>query len=289
MSADVLSHILDLPGALQVADIGAACLGAPPPYHAMVLTGLAHLNAFDADVRQHPKLRETYGERLTLFPQVVGDGTRQMLHIASPASGMTSLLRPLPERLAFFNGFTEFGRIQSRQEVETRRLDDIVGLPDIDFLKMDIQGAELQVLTHGETRLAGCAMIQLEVSFIPLYEGQPTFGEIDGWMRAHGFIPHCFTEVKRWSISPVRRNSNDRQPFNQLLEADAVYMRNVIDPELDPNLLKKIALLAHHGYRSVDLTGHILTVLEGRGLLAGGSFTRYLASLNAKGDDRAPQ
>jgi FkbM family methyltransferase len=275
--------ILGFEGRIEVADIGAADIAETPPYRPLLDAGLARLNAFDADPRQHAKLRETYGETLALFTEVIGDGTRQTLHLAAPASGMTSLLKPDAARLEFFNGFPRFGEIHGTEVVQTVRLDDVPGLPDLDFLKMDIQGGELQALVHGEARLARCAMIHLEVSFVPLYEGQPTFGEIDVWMRAHGFIPHRFTEVKRWSIAPILRENDIRAPFHQLLEADIVYMRDLIDPALDADLLKKTALLAHHAYESVDLAGHIVVRLELAGQVARGSFERYLALLNSGG------
>ena len=272
----VLAAILGLTEPLQVADIGAADIAETPPYRPLLDAGLARLNAFDADVRQHPKLRETYGETLSLFSEIIGDGTEQTLHLASPASGMTSLLKPDAARLDFFNGFSRFGEIFSTEQVTTVRLDDVPGLPDLDFLKMDIQGGEMQALEHGQARLAHCAMIHLEVSFVPLYEGQATFGDIDVWMRAHGFIPHRFTEVKRWSISPILRDNDPRAPFNQLLEADVVYMRDPINPALDPELLKKTVLLAHYCYDSPDLAGHILARLEVAGQVAQGAFASYL-------------
>jgi FkbM family methyltransferase len=282
MTADprAFATLLELEGVLQVADIGAADIAEVPPYRALVDAGLARLNAFDADSRQHDKLRQSYGERLTLFTEIIGDGSLQTLHLASPESGMSSLLKPDPRRLAFFNGFSTFAEPHATQAVQTTRLDDVPGLPDLDFLKMDIQGGELAALRHGERRLAGCAMIHLEVSFVPLYEGQPSFGEIDLWMRAHGFLPHCFTEVKRWSVAPIRRNNNIRLPFNQLLEADIVYARDLLSPDLDSELLKKTALLAHHAYRSFDLAGHIVQRLEQSQALARGAFDRYLALVN---------
>lgn len=284
MPADLrdIAALLGFEGLLQVADIGAADIAETPPYRGLLDAGLARLNAFDADPRQHAKLRQTYGEDLALFTEVVGDGTRQTLHLAAPESGMTSLLKPDAARLAFFNGFPVFGEVQATEVVQTVRLDEAPGLPDLDFLKMDIQGGELQALSHGQARLAGCAMIHLEVSFVPLYEGQPTFGEIDVWMRAHGFLPHCFTEVKRWSIAPMRRNNNIRAPFNQLLEADIVYARDLARADLDAALLRKIALLAHACYGSFDLAGHVVARLERTGEAAPGTFDRYLALLNAR-------
>jgi hypothetical protein len=219
-----------------------------------------------------------------LFPQVVGAGGAAVLHVAAPASGMTSLLRPSAAHLAFFNGFERIGRLEAEHAVATSRLDDVAGLPDLDFLKMDIQGGELVALKSGPARLARCAMVQLEVSFVPLYEGQPSFGEIDIWMRGQGFLPHCFTGVKRWSIAPVLRNNDVRTPFNQLLEADIVYVRDPVRPEtLDRDVAKAICLFAHYGYMSIDLAGRMIVVLTGRGDLPADAFERYLAFVNKGG------
>jgi FkbM family methyltransferase len=276
-----LAQLLNFTGTLEIADIGAAWLGDPPLYRRLLDLKLARLNAFDADERQHAALREAYGADLQLFTDIVGDGAKHTLHLAAPISGMTSLLKPSARHLAFFNGFDRFGEIHETLEVQTTRLDDVAGLPDLDFLKMDIQGGELMALEHGRLRLAHCVAVQLEVSFVPLYEGQPTFGEIDVWMRAQGFIPHCFTEVKRWSIAPVVRNNNFRQPFNQLLEADVVYVRDPTTPELwDPDVLRRLILIAHYVYGSVDLAGRLVRWLEAERKVGLGAFDHYVSLVN---------
>jgi Methyltransferase FkbM domain len=269
-----LAEILGFSGTLEIADIGAAHLGEAPPYKPLLDLGIGHLNAFDADVRQHDRLRAVYGPGLSLFTDILGDGTPQTLHLATPGSGMTSLLKPSQKHLEFFNEFKKLGAIHSREPVTTRRLDDVAGLPDL-------QGGELAVLRHGLQRLRRCAMIQLEVSFVPLYEGQPTFGEVDVWMRAQGYLPHCFTDVKRWSISPVTRENNIRIPFNQLLEADIVYAKNPVEPEAhDADTLRKMALIAHHCYRSIDLAGRLIVHLQKTGDVAADSMARYMALVN---------
>jgi len=277
-----LAELLNVEGMLEIADIGAARINEEPLYKPLLDRKLARLNAFDADVRQHGGLRAAYGDELRLFTDIVGDGRPHTLHLAAPASGMTSLLKPSARQLGFFNGFDKFGEIHGTEEVRTTRLDEVVGLPDLDYLKMDIQGGELSALQHGEARLARCAAIQLEVSFVPLYEGQPTFGEIDVWMRAQGFLPHAFAELKRWSISPVRRNNDIRQPFNQLLEADVVYVRDPTTPERwEPEVLRRLALIAHHVYGSLDLAGRLIQDLARAGHLEADAFERYVRVVNA--------
>jgi FkbM family methyltransferase len=248
-------------------DIGAACITETPVYKPLLDHGLAHLHAFEGDERQIAKIQQAYNSRVTVYRDFVFDGTRQTVYLASEASGMTSLLRPRESALRFFNGFTAFGRVLDTASVQTTRLDDVKGLVPIDFVKLDIQGAELTVLKHGSEVLRNCLAVQLEVSFVELYEDQPSFGEVDTWMRSQGFMPHRFLDIKRWSIAPTVRDNNIRLPFNQLLEADVVYIRDPLKiSEWSDQQLRMAALLAHESFVSPDLAMHFILELDRRGV-----------------------
>lgn len=271
---------LELTGPIQVMDVGASAIAEVPVYQALLEHGLAHLNAFEGDERQIAGIRDAYGVNATIYDAFLFDGTVRTLYLASAASGMTSLLEPDVAALRFFNGFDNFGHIEGTEQVQTRRLDDVDGLPQIDFLKMDIQGAELTVLMNGTEKLKNCLAVQLEVSYICLYKNQPTFGDIDVWMRSRGYLPHCFLDVKRWSITPTIFDNNFRVPGNQLLESDIVYVKNPMRLDLlDDTQLAKFAALAHHTLRSVDLCVLLLLELERRRLIEADAHQRYLASL----------
>lgn len=276
-----LQALLGFEGRIQVMDIGAACINETPIYRKLLDADLAHLNAFEGDARQIEKIRATFGDKATVYPEFLGDGAEHTLHLAGPATGMTSLLEPDPAMLKFFNGFEGLGAIRGTETVQTRRLDDVDDLPAIDLIKMDIQGSELSVLQNGERVLQACLALQLEVSFMPLYRNQPVFGEVDLWLRAHGFAPHCFVDVKKWSIAPTKRDGDYRKPFNQLLEADIVYVRNPLDlTPLGDGQLRKLALIAHYCFISYDLCVHSIRELVRRGALAADVPQRYLDLMN---------
>lgn len=61
------------------------------------------------------------------------------------------------------------------------------GIGKIDFIHMDVQGAELLVLKGAEGMLPGISAVWLEVSDQALYEGQPLRPEIRRFMGARGF------------------------------------------------------------------------------------------------------
>lgn len=80
-----------------------------------------------------------------------------------------------------------------KREVLVRRLDDlydetvaVTGAQRL-FLKLDTQGFDLQVL-HGAPRaLRNVEVIQVEVSFIPLYEAAPTGLDLLADLQSRGF------------------------------------------------------------------------------------------------------
>jgi FkbM family methyltransferase len=269
-----------VPGAIRIADIGAAFLGEAPPYQSLLDNGLGHVFAFEPDARQVDALRQRLGANGTVIAEAVGDGAEHTLHICN--YGWSSLLEPDPAALAFFNSFAALGRVESTLPVQTQRLDDIANLPQIDFLKMDVQGAELMVLQNGRQKLAACVAVQLETSFVTIYKGQPPFGAIDLEMRAQGFIPHRFVDIKRWSIAPAIIGGDPRVAGNQLLESDIVYVRDLIHGTLDDDQLRKLAAIAHFSCRSPDLAARCLTLLEKRGVLEDSAVLSYLAAQGLK-------
>lgn len=272
-----LEDVVPLKKPLHVVDIGASLINERPPYARLLELKFAHLSAFDGDERQKQALKDAYGDAIDLYVEVIADGKPHKLFLTSPESGMSSILRPSSRHLAFFNGFSSFGLVQREIPVRTRKLDDIDGLNAIDLIKMDIQGAELMVLKHGKRKLKNCVAVQLEVSFTPLYENQPTFGEMDIYMRVHGFVPHCFVDVKRWSIAPTVRDGNFRIPFNQLLEGDIVYIRDPLKVEaMTSEAIINLAYVAWYCYGSPDLAVHLLFELERRGELQRGMTQRLL-------------
>lgn len=266
---------------IQIMDVGASVINEVPVYKPLLDHGWAHLNAFEGDERQIDLIQSTYGDRCSIFKDFVFDGQAHTLYLAKPESGMTSLLKPRLAALKFFNGFENFGAIEKTTSVQTVTMDSLVHLPSIDFLKMDIQGAELTALQHGTQKLKDCLAIQLEVSYICLYENQPSFGEVDLWMRSHGYVPHCFLDVKRWSIAPTVFDGNFRVPGNQLLESDIVYIKDPLNlPCLTDDALKKLVAIAHFALRSVDLCVYLIQELQSRSCALPDAHLDYLAWAN---------
>lgn len=80
---------------------------------------------------------------------------------------------------------------RTETKLTTRTLDEVAQyFPGSSlFLKVDVQGAELQVLAGGQKTLARSAMVQLEVAMLPYNSGAPTFLDVLSYMDERGFVP----------------------------------------------------------------------------------------------------
>lgn len=81
----------------------------------------------------------------------------------------------------------------------------------VDLLKLDLQGYELEALKGCGKLLERIKIITIEIEFIPLYDGQPLFGDIDVYLRAQGFRMLNLYELYT-------------HPDGQLTAGDAVYL-----------------------------------------------------------------
>ena len=110
------------------------------------------------------------------------------------------------------------------EEVPVRRLDslasEILKPGDVAFLKIDVQGFEKQVLAGAKSTVNDhCVGMQIELSFLPLYEGGMLIREALDLVYSLGFtlmgLLPCFTDPRD----------------GRMLQADGVFFREDHRPE----------------------------------------------------------
>ncbi len=264
---------------ISVLDVGAMSLGAgTEPYAPLVRAGKARVVGFEPDAAECEKLNRQFGDTHQFHPHFIGDGGPATSYETNAA--MTgSLFRPNKDLVEKFQNLHEVMTLKAEHPVETRRLDYIPEIGDVDFLKIDVQGSELSVFQGGETLLEGVSLIQTEVEFLELYEGQPLFAEVDQYLRGRGFQLHTFLGFGSRCLKPVIINNDPNAGIRQYLWTDAVYVRDFLAfGDLPTDKLLKLAVLVHDIFKSVDLCLYILNELDGRqgGALAQ-SYMRKLA------------
>jgi FkbM family methyltransferase len=242
----------------KVVDIGARHISGEPIYAPLLRAGNTVVVGFEPDADAVAKLNEMKNPNDIYLPHAVADGQRHTLHICA-ARDMTSLLKPNSDILNLFHGFPIWGQIVSQEEIDTVRLDDIEETLGATFLQMDVQGAELMILQNAISRLHDAYVLHLEVEFLPLYENQPLFSEIEQFLRGKGFILHRFSPLVSRVIQPLMIENNVFAGLNQVLWTDAIFVRDFsrLNSLTDQQLLG-IAEIAHDCYQSIDLALYLL-------------------------------
>lgn len=82
------------------------------------------------------------------------------------------------------------------------------------MLKIDVQGYEDEVLRGADALLRTVDVVQVELSFVPLYEGGPLYAQMLRMLEALGY--HVYT------IIPGFRSPST----GAMLQADAIFVRN---------------------------------------------------------------
>ena len=271
-----LARLLKMDRLTHVVDIGANPIEGAPPYKHLLDNRLCRVTGFEPQESALAQLNQKKSANETYLPYAVGDGRDHTLNHCA-YSGWTSTFLPSAAALDVFSFFKNNARVVSQTPLKTQRLDDISEINDIDFIKIDIQGGELSVFKHGKEKLKNVVAIQTELQFVNLYEGQPSFGEVDQELRSQGFIPHAFAALKKWPISPLQIGEDPTRPLNQLLEADLVYVRDFVHPDtISSEQLKQLCLIAHSCYKSFDLSGRCIALLEQRKVMPAGSLQQYI-------------
>jgi len=259
-----LAQVLGLSGPVRILDVGANPMKHDTPYKALLEAGLAHVTGFEPQPEALADLNARKSNHETYFPDVLGDGATHRLNLFQ-GSGLASLLPIRAATLDHLQGLRRAARPQGSIDLPSRRLDEIDGIGRVDLFKIDVQGAEAMIFTHGQSALSQALAVQTEVSFFPLYENQPSFGEIDRILRAAGLVPHSFLHIEKRRIRSRWSGPLTDAP-QQMLDGDVLYLRDLSQPDaLDNDALRRLALLCDTCWDLGDVTLRCLDLLVQRG------------------------
>ena len=128
-----------------------------------------------------------------IIPHGLGDMTDSALLHITKAKGWCSILKPDE---AAIRRIATAACIAARpyevmvtETIQLTTFDAISNtVPPVDYLQIDVQGFELNVLRGAVKALPIISVVELEIRFYPLYEKEPLFTEIHEFFTKHGFI-----------------------------------------------------------------------------------------------------
>jgi FkbM family methyltransferase len=131
--------------------------------------------SFEANPFCEPMLKQAGGEYIICL---LGRETKEKVEFYLNPNDLTST------GCSIYKETGHFFENAAVREIPMYRLDDVVPVEaNLNFLKMDVQGAEIDILEGAAKLLPTIKWIYLEVSFIKCNEGAPLFDFVFDYMR----------------------------------------------------------------------------------------------------------
>jgi FkbM family methyltransferase len=241
----------------EIVEIGAHPHGAQQErFHALLdFFPDSKIHAFEIDEEECIKLNKIAKDGLKFYPYALGDKEEKRKLYETNHPMCSSLYKPNEKLLKLFNNLS-VAYLKKITEVNTISLDTFIKrekIESIDFIKMDIQGAELDVLKGAERSLKNVLTIVSEVEFLPIYNEQPLFGDVCTFLSSKNIMFHKFLGLSGRSLIPVILKNNVNFP-TQHMWSDAVFIKNILKiDELNNSQLLKQTIFSYL-YGSPDLS-----------------------------------
>jgi hypothetical protein len=140
--------------------------------------------------------------------------------------------------------------------VETQTLDTACERFDLappDYLKIDVEGAELGILSSAPRSLVRCSAIKVEVSFLEQRLWQPLMHEVVDFMLHSRFILADIRGLYTWRRRPLPTHPYSavwRVPYSRGIPAqcDLIFLRDPARSDSDEHLLRLLCVSAILGF-----------------------------------------
>jgi FkbM family methyltransferase len=167
---------------------------------------------FEPDPDECRRLNGPAGEARALFsaqyvPVALGEEAGTGILFITSQPGCSSLLMPDAALVSLYRRSHWFS-VTHAVEVDLETLDGVaveLGMPPIDFIKLDVEGSEAIILQGGEESLSGILLgARIEVNFIRHRVNQPSSLDIIAKLENYGLVPYRLLESHSWRLDSTR-------------------------------------------------------------------------------------
>ena len=251
----------------NLLEIGAAKTGKTKEPFYKILDYFPHskIIGFEIDKRVCDKMNSEASEGIKYYPYALGKANEKKKLYNTQAPMCTSLSKPNEILISLYNNL-DFAYLKNETEIETITLDNFISkntIDNLDFIKIDTQGSELDIFNGGKNSLKNVVKIICEVEFVPIYEDQPLFGDVNKFLNDNGFMFNKFLGLSGRALKPLILNK-DPNKASQHMWSDAVFIKNIeVIQNLSDEKLLKLSILSA-AYFSMDLTFFCLSIYDRR-------------------------
>jgi len=228
-----------LPNGLTLLDIGAA--GGIEPRWEKVRESVNYIGV-EPDKRSNQELNQTSRSRNTyiLNSFAWNEETEIQFNLCREPQ-VSSAYIPNRKLLDSYPDAKRFD-IVKKEVLKAEPLYKKLSPHKIDFVKLDIQGGELNALKGLGDRLNDCLGVEIEVEFSELYKSQPLFSEVNNFLLSKGFYFSDFVNLCRWE-----RDAHNG--YGRCIFGDGLWMRELgnLPLKTDEEHLKYAAICSLYG------------------------------------------
>lgn len=217
-SADQPDRIFSLlPNGLTLLDIGAA--GGIQPRWKTVRKSIDYIGV-EPDRRSREELeKETRSRSTHILDSFAWDKEEEIGFNLCRKPTASSAYKPNRKLLDLYPDAQRFDIVQ-KELIAAEPLYQKLSSRKIDFIKLDIQGGELNALRGLGDKIDGCLGVEVEVEFSAMYNSQPLFDDVNRFLLGKGFYFSDFTHLWRWE-----RDANEG--FGRCIFGDGLWMRDL--------------------------------------------------------------
>ena len=177
------------------------------------------------------RLNKNSDEHHIFYPFALGRKTEKRPFYVCQGQGSSSFYPANREFIERFDAqSSQLMTIRQTIEQETISLDTFCeqeNLTQLDFIKLDVEGSELDILQGGKECLKQVIGLSLEVLFHSFLRNQPTFSEIDLWLQEQGFYLYDLASYRHGRKDfDLPSDSYGNTQDGQVLWAQALYLRD---------------------------------------------------------------
>ena len=178
---------------------------------------------FEPNLREYEKLKANNEKNLTILNVALSNSISNTDFYLCRKNEVSSVYLPNFDILDKFPNSERF-EVLKTIKLQTDTLNHQLkknNFSEVDFIKIDTQGSELNILNGATNYLEKLIGLEIEVSFLELYKDQPLFSQIDQFVKNYGFE---LFDLKRYYWK--RKLSEDTGiQKGQLVFGDALYLR----------------------------------------------------------------
>ena len=216
---------------LSVVDVGARNNFED---HWKIYKDQIKLIGFEPDASECRRLNKKYGSKNKIFfPVALGNKKEMRTFYVMRYPASSGFLEP---DLKWMGRFPDEQNLTVKKSIKMHTVDydsysKEAKLPVADFMKLDVEGFELQVLMGSKMSLVDVLGVSTEVEFQKNHKNQPIFCDVDNFLRSQGFLLFDATLYRhaKKSLPPISTAKEPGPTLNgQVLWAQVLYFRDPI-------------------------------------------------------------